>query len=206
MTQQIHALVEQTWRDHIGLPPEWTPEQTRRFLNGEAAAICTEIDRRIPGAQLLTLQRWKSEHGHEPDYPTTVGLLNNARQSITELVLTEALYEKIPPENDAAELETPSAATYPDNLVDAVQRWRYPWARTPEPDRDLDDLADLLLPHRSTLVRVMAAHLLQVMREDGQTLPVGPADPALSPFTNRLEEGMRADNQPLDGPGALNAR
>ncbi|WP_225730458.1 MULTISPECIES: hypothetical protein [unclassified Nocardia] len=202
MSQQIREIVEQTWHNHIGLPPEWTPTQTEEFLARETAAICSEIDRRTTSAQPQAIQRWKAEHGQEPDYLTTVGLLNNTRQSITEQVLTEALYEKIPPEPQDV-LETPDAPTDLDEQVDAAQRWRDPMARTPDPDPDLDELADRLLPHRSTLVRVMAAHLLQVMREDGQPLPTGPDDPAVAPFTNRLEQGMQADGQPLDGPGAL---
>ncbi len=202
MSQQIHAIVERTWREHIGLPTEWTPAQTESFLTSQTATICAEIDRRTADTQTHALQQWTTDHGSEPDYLTKVGLLNNQRQLITEQVLTEALYEKTPLEADET-LEPETLSDTADLPVQAMDRWRYPAARTAEVDPDLDELADRLLPHRSTLVRVMAAHLLQVMREDGQPLPSGPGELALAPFTNRLEQGMQADSQPLDGPGAL---
>ncbi len=202
MSQQIRAIVEQTWRNHIGLPADWTPAQTEEFLTSQTTTICAEIDRRTTDMQAQTLRQWMSDHRREPDYLTKAGLLNNLRQMITEQVLTEALYEKIPPEADET-LEPETLSGTADLPVEAADRWRYPVARTAEVDPDLDELADRLLPHRSTLVRVMAAHLLQAMREDGQPLPTSPGDPALAPFTNQLEQGMQADNQPLDGPGAL---
>ncbi|WP_051179973.1 hypothetical protein [Nocardia concava] len=199
MSQQIRAIVETTWRVHIGLPPEWTNEQIERFLSAETATIDTEIQRRIAAYKPQALARWRAQTGLEPDYLTTVGLINNLRNQVTEAVLTEALYEKIPaaqdtPVEDAQPTEAP--------LDSSAERWRNPATRTNEPDPDLDDLADRLLPHRSMLMRVMAAHLAQAMREDGEPLPVDPSDPRLASFINRLEQGMRADRLPLDGPGA----
>lgn len=202
MSQQIRAIVETTWRQYIGLPPEWTPEQIDSFLATETASICTEIERRIVATQPQALAQWKAATGREPDYLTTAGLINNLHSQVTEAVLTEALYEKLPePEETPAEgapKTAVAASTSPD-------RWRDPATRTPEPDPDLDALADRLLPHRSTLVRVMAAHLLQTMREDREPLPSEASDPGSASFINRLEHGMRADQLPLDGPGALAA-
>lgn len=203
MSQQIHEIVETTWRTHIGLPQDWTPAEIEEFLAAQTASICAQIDHRSAAMQPQTLRQWRTTHGMEPDYLTTVGLLNSARQSVTEQVLTEMLYDLIPPQPD--DIETDSSATVLPT-PSAAERWRYPDARTAEPDHDLDDLADRLLPHRSTLVRVMAAHLLQAMREDGKPLPNSPDDPALALFTNQLEAGMRADGLPLDGPGALVVR
>lgn len=200
MSYQIRQIVAQTWREHIGLPPEWSPRQVTTFLDQEATSICSEIEARMGTAQGPAVARWKAENpGQEPDYPTLVALINTGRHQITEEVLAEALYDKIPPPADPVN-------PLPDNpqtsSVERADRWRFPAART-EPDAGLDELADQLLPHRSTLVRVMAAHLLQAMREDGQPPPAGPDDPAMSSYISRLEAGMRLDGQPLVGPGAL---
>ncbi|NNH73000.1 hypothetical protein HLB23_24590 [Nocardia uniformis] len=202
MSQQIHAIVETTWRQHIGLPPEWTTEQINSFLTTETATICTEIERRTVAGQQQALAQWAKATGREPDYLTTVGLINNLRNQVTEAVLTEALYEKIPVAPETPADSEPKTAVAVSASPD---RWRDPATRTPEPDPDLDALADQLLPHRSTLVRVMAAHLLQTMREDGEPLPGEVNDPRSASFINRLEQGMRADRLPLDGPGALAA-
>ncbi|KZM71634.1 hypothetical protein [Nocardia terpenica] len=203
MSNQIRQIVEQTWREHIGLPPEWSPEQISTFLDRETRAISRQIADRMGTAQGPAVARWKTENpGQEPDYLTLVALINTGRQQITEEVLTEALYDKIPVHDeplDAGPGEPVTADVVP------ADRWRVPTARRPEPDTELEELADRLLPTRSTLVRVMAAHLLQVMREDGQPLPEAHDSAAMSSFMNRLETGMRKDGQPLDGPGALAA-
>lgn len=202
MSYEIRQIVERAWREHIGLPPEWSTQQIATFLDRETSSICGQIETRIGTAQGPAVARWKAENpGREPDFPTLTALINTGRRQVTEEVLTEALYDKVPfveePLDDDAPAESVSAAVAP------ADRWRFPTARTPEPDADLDELADLLLPTRSTLVRVMAAHLLQVMREDGQPLPLASDLVAMSLFTNRLEHGMLLDGQPLDGPGAL---
>ncbi|NUS42341.1 MAG: hypothetical protein HOQ24_01395 [Mycobacteriaceae bacterium] len=202
MSQEIRQIVEQTWRDHIGLPPEWTPQQTATFLDQETSAICGQIEARMGTAQGPAAARWKAENpGQEPDYLTGVALINTGRNQITEEVLTEALYDKVPINDEPLPDEAPGGQAKKN--VEPAARWRFPAARTPEPDADLEELADRLLPTRSTLVRVMAAHLLQAMREDGQPLPEETGAAAMSSFTNRLEAGMRQDGQPLDGPGAL---
>jgi hypothetical protein len=202
MSYQIRQIVEQTWREHIGLPSEWTPQQITTFLDREAGAICRQIEARMGTAQGPAVARWKAGNpGQEPDYPTLTALINTGRNQITEEVLTEALYDKIPIDHEPSHEEVPGDPVNTD--MEPANRWRFPTARTPEPDADLEELADRLLPMRSTLVRVMAAHLLQTMREDGLPLPDEEDVPAMLSFMNRLESGMTADGQPLDGPGAL---
>ncbi|MBF6064700.1 hypothetical protein IU495_28490 [Nocardia terpenica] len=201
MSNQIRQIVEQTWREHIGLPPEWSPEEITSFLDRETTSICRQIADRMGTAQGPAVARWKAENpGQEPDYLTLTALINTGRQQVTEEVLTEALYDKIPVHD---ELLDAGPGEPVDAEVDPADRWRVPTARTPEPDADLEELADRLLATRSTLVRVMAAHLLQAMREDDQPLPDAHNSAAMSSFTNRLEAGMLTDGQPLDGPGAL---
>ncbi|KZM75490.1 hypothetical protein [Nocardia terpenica] len=202
MSHQIRQIVETTWREHIGLPTEWSPTQIDSFLDQQTASICGEIEQRMGTAQGPAVARWKLEHpGQEPDYMTLVALINTGRAQVTEEVLSEALYEKVPePEDSRDDLPVEPARRMVSSSPD---RWRFPDQRTPEPDADLDALADRLLPNRSTLVRVMAEHLLQTMREDNQPLPDVRHDPAMLSFINRLEAGMRLDGQPLDGPGAL---
>jgi len=201
MSYQIRQIVERTWREHIGLPPEWNAQQITTFLDQQTTSISVQIEARMGTAQGPAVARWKAENpGREPDYSTLTALINTGRQQVTEEVLTEALYDKVP----VLDEPLPDGPGEPvDPVVAPGERWRFPTARTQEPDPDLEELADRLLPARSTLVRVMAAHLLQAMREDSQPLPTLDDGPAMSLFTNRLEAGMLLDGQPLDGPGAL---
>ena len=55
MSELIRQIVERTYRSHIGLPTEWSPEQQRLFLDREAArlshrsaALAAELARRRP--------------------------------------------------------------------------------------------------------------------------------------------------------------
>ncbi|MEU1205533.1 hypothetical protein [Nocardia sp. NPDC005825] len=76
MSQQIRTIVEVAWREHIGLPTEWTSSQIESFLATATATISSEIDRRIVASQPRALNQWREQMGQEPDYLTTVGLIS----------------------------------------------------------------------------------------------------------------------------------
>ncbi|WP_330251448.1 hypothetical protein OG874_35720 [Nocardia sp. NBC_00565] len=197
MSLQLRQHIETVWTRSIGLPPDLTAEEIDRFLDRETETISALIEQGMGTAQGPTIAQWKAEHnGQEPDYPTKVALINTARLHITEQVLQQNLYEKIPPEPDDP---TPQEALEIDR---GPERWRDPLSRS-EPTPELEKLTDQWFPAKSTLWRVMLAYLLQSMDEDGATIPTGPQDPAMATVVFRLEAAMMADGQPLDGPGAL---
>ncbi|MCX5042490.1 hypothetical protein OG921_04795 [Aldersonia sp. NBC_00410] len=212
MPEPIRQIVEQTWRDAIGFPPDWTPTQVDTFLDSEADRLAEMIETQMGSAQGSLVDEWIRKHDHAPDYPTTVSLIETARRSITEQVLTSELYEKIPNREDPF----PPAMSVPEwresqereqrtRLSEAKgdpQRWKHPLRRS-DPQPEIDELARRLWPDRSALFRVTGSFLLQTRQEDAQPIPTGPEDPLAVSFTNLVSEALTETGRPLDGPGKL---
>ncbi len=101
MSAEIRQIVARTWREYIGVPQEWSSEQTEAFFTGEATRMADRIARMQAEAQLVVIRQWRNAHsGNQPDYLTQVGLINAARAQCQEIVLSEELYEQIPEELD----------------------------------------------------------------------------------------------------------
>jgi hypothetical protein len=199
MALQIRQTVEQVWTQSIGLPPDMMPAEIDRFLGQQTENLLAVIEQAMGTAQGPLVAQWKADHnGREPDFQTKVALINTARARITEQVLQDHLYDKIPPE-----IEEPTPSEQPEPVpAAAMDRWRNPLTRS-EPSPELEEQTDRWFPAKSTLWRVMLSYLLQAMREDGLPTPNGPQDPEMTAVIDRLEAAMIADGQPLDGPGAL---
>lgn len=209
--EAIRQIVAQTWRESIGLPQEWTAPEKAEFLDREAARISALIETEMGGQGPLVAQ-WTAEHGEPPNYPTTVALIEQARRSITDTVLQNELYDKIPHDPDPfPPMVSVEEAEERDQLTDQVRRaralgdptrWTHPLRRN-EPTPDLVELSRILWPDRSALFRVTGSFLLQVRTEDSEPIPTGPTDPLAASFTNQVREALIEAGRPLDGPGKL---
>lgn len=211
MPDAIRQIVEQTWRTSIGVPPQWSEQQTRDFFDSEADRIAELIEEQMGGRGPLVAQ-WTAEHGHAPDYLTTVRLIETARRSITEVVLAEELYEKIPNQEDpfppltsVEQWDEEQQAQEEARLAEAAgdpDRWKHPLRRR-DPEPLIAELARMLWADRSALFRVTGAFLLQARHEDNQPLPTGTSDPLAASFTNQVREALIEAGKPLDGRGKL---
>ncbi len=75
MSAEIRQIVARTWTEHIGVPQEWSSEQTEAFFTDEATRMADRIARMQAEAQLVVIRQWRDAHnGNQPDYLTQVGL------------------------------------------------------------------------------------------------------------------------------------
>jgi len=106
MSAEIRQIVARTWTEYIGVPQEWSREQTEEFFTEEATRMADRISRMQAEAQLVVIRQWREAHnGNQPDYLTQVGLINAARAQCQEIVLSEELYEQIPEHSESENSE-----------------------------------------------------------------------------------------------------
>ena len=200
MSSEIRLILEQTYRDHIGVPTDWTPEQTRVFFDFEAARLGRLIAATSAQLQDQAISDATIRTGQPPDYLTTVGLINQAKSQARELILTQELYEQIPdpveiPDDLSSETnpidESPSRIDW-----DNPNRWKTLYRS--EPTSPTITLTDRVWPDRTALFRIKAAYLLQARSEDQLPLPQHPNDPLVPELTAMVEQDLRDDGMPIN--------
>jgi hypothetical protein len=114
-----------------------------RLLDQEAARLTRQVAELAADLSEQAIQDWISRTGDHPDVITKVGLVNNATLQAKEVVLTQELYELIPPPPDQ-DLE--SLPPMPDRReVPWDRRWTHTQYRT-EPSEDQEDLVTAVWP------------------------------------------------------------
>ncbi len=181
MSAAVREIVASVWTEHIGVDPDWTPEQTQTFFDEESRRLSVRINALAAEQAMVNTAAWKSNHdGRDPDYLTHVGLINNARLQVQEIVLSEELYELVPPdEEDTEEYQQAASAAY-EAAEEAAReaarsdpdRWRGPYCSlsTEETDARVAEA----LPDRTSEFQSWASFLWQQRVEDGLPLPVAP--------------------------------
>jgi hypothetical protein len=192
---EIAQIVAEVYTDHLTLPPDWTPAQQQGFLAKTAATLSRQIAELAADLGEQAVAEWTSAHGQHPDYLTKVGLLNTAAASAKEIVLTNELYELIPPpEPQNQDWEPPRAQ--------APLPWTQRWTRTQhrsEPDEALEELVATLwpAPQFSALFRIKAGYLLAARAEDKLALPRQASDPLAVELAEMVYQDLRDDGLPV---------
>ncbi len=191
---EIARIVAQVYTDHLSLPPEWTPAQRQGFLDKTAATLSRQVAELAAELGEQAVEEWTSEHGAHPDYLTKVGLLNTATASAKEIVLTNQLYELIPPPPEPQDqtVEQPRDRTLP---------WTQRWTRTQhrsEPDEAIEALVATLwpAPEFSALFRIKAGYLLAARAEDQLPLPRQGSAPLAVELAQMVYQDLRDDGLP----------
>lgn len=191
---EIAQIVAQVYTEHLTLPPEWTPAQRQGFLDTTAATLSRQVAELAAELGEQAVEEWASEHGQHPDYLTKVGLLNSATASAKEIVLTDQLYELIPPppEPQSQDLEADSGQVLP-----WTQRWTHTQHRS-EPDEEIEDLVATLwpAPEFSAVFRIKAGYLLAARAEDQLALPRQASDPLAVELAAMVYQDLRDDGLP----------
>lgn len=181
MSAAVREIVASVWTEHIGVDPDWTPQQTEEFFDEESRRLSVRINALAAEQAMVNTAAWKSEHdGRDPDYLTHVGLINNARLQVQEIVLSEELYELVPPEEeDTEEYQAAASAAY-EAVEEAAweasrsdpERWRglYRSDSTPE----TDEAVQTMWPDRPVQFLGPASLMWEARIEDGLPLPVPP--------------------------------
>jgi len=181
MSEEIRRIVQQVWTEHIGIPQEWSPEQTSTFLAGEAERMTNQINVMAAEQQEVAIVEWRGRHdGQVPDTMTHLGLIQAARLQCQEIVLSQELYELVPVAEEDRDLTPLEQQAANERFEDAEarewaaaqsdpQRWRTVYA--PEPTEQTEEAVAMIWPERSIMFRVVAAKLWEVRVIDNLPLP-----------------------------------
>jgi len=211
MSAEIRQIVARTWREYIGVPQEWSSEQTEAFFTEEATRMADRIARMQAEAQLVVIRQWRNvHHGNQPDYLTQVGLINSARAQCQEIVLSEELYEQIPEDSENSEEEDELQAAW-EAQVEREQWFRRlpegdePWkvAARANPDRwktvyrsdpteEIVDAVAALWPERTPRFHLYMELLWQSRVEDDKPVP------AMEPVARTQLRARRANAAVLE--------
>jgi hypothetical protein len=121
--------------------------------------------------------------------------VNNATLRAKEIVLSEGLYELIPPPPEEDLDESPPM---PDrSAVPWDRRWTHTQYRT-DPSEDQEDLVTAVWPDPgfSALFRIKAGYLIAARAEDQLALPSDRHDPLAAQLAQMVYADLRADGLP----------
>lgn len=190
MTEWMRQAVDQVYHRQIGIPAQWSPEQTELFLSlvtqrldDQAATLALEL-----GEQAV--QSWTQQHHSQPDHATTVGLHETALQNARETIVRQSLYDLIPQPPEGHDSKPPTPADIP-----WTHRWRHLVYRA-EPSEQIEELADHLWPDRSAMFRVKAAYLLATRLEENRAIPTAPGHRLTHDLGVEVAEAMTAEGYP----------
>jgi hypothetical protein len=192
---EIQQIVTEVYTSHDLLPSEWTPQRQRDFLYQEAARLSRQVAELAAELGEEAIQEWISRTGDHPDVMTKVGLVNNATLRAKEIVLSQGLYELIPPPPEEDLDEDPPM---PDRSeVPWDRRWTHTQYRT-DPTEDQEDLVTAVwpAPDFSGLFRIKAGYLIAARAEDHQVLPTDRHDPLAAQLARMVYADLRADGLP----------
>ncbi|MDT5053440.1 MAG: hypothetical protein QOF66_1806 [Mycobacterium sp.] len=192
---EIQQIVTEVYTSHDLLPSEWTPQRQRDFLDQEAARLSRQVAELAAELSEEAIQEWISRTGDHPDVMTKVGLVNNATLRAKEIVLSEGLYELIPPPPEEDLDESPPM---PDrSAVPWDRRWTHTQYRT-DPTEDQEDLVTAVwpAPDFSGLFRIKAGYLIAARAEDHQVLPTDRHDLLAAQLAQMVYADLRADGLP----------
>jgi hypothetical protein len=190
ITQDIMKLYLQ----HQGLPPELSPTDQQAFLESESERIAERIDNMKIYMEQQVLQRYIRENGQPAPYMEQVGLINQAWAQATDFVINEEIYNQLPEDMEAypPDQESPEAEAERDRARIQVhrsdpERWRNP-LNCADPDKEANQLTDLLWAEQPMRFRYYAAHLIAARIEDNEPYPTSTEHPLFPTFTSQLDE------------------
>ena len=198
MTAMIDPAVQDVMKlylEHVGLPPELSPEDQQEFLERESERIAERIDNMKVHMQEQVLARYVRENGHPAPYMEQVGLINQAWAQATEYVIAEEIYgqdlleemEAYPPDQESPEREAERDAARIQVHRSDPERWRNP-LNCADPDTEANGLTDLLWGRRDATFQYFAVHLIQARIEDSLPYPTSTTHPLYPSFTSLLDE------------------
>lgn len=167
VTEWMRQAVDEVYRQWLGLPTEWTPQQRERFIDQLTSRLDQQAAEMAVDLQAGEVARWTREHqGQHPDHSTSVALYRTSEENAREAVVRSELYDKIPRGDEDSEYQSPP----PISGVPWDKRWADPRFQV-EPSEQVQELANRVWPDRSPMFQMMAAHLLAVRLQDGMELP-----------------------------------
>ena len=187
--------VMKLYLEHVGLPPELSPDDQQEFAERESERIAERIDNMKVHMQEQVLARYVRENGHPAPYMEQVGLINQAWAQATDYVIAEEIYgqdlpeemEAYPPDQESPDREAERDAARIQVHRSDPERWRNP-LNCADPDRPTLRLTDSLWGEKTVQFRYYAMHLLAARIEDDQPYPTSTTHPLYPSFTSQLDD------------------
>ena len=187
--------VMKLYLEHVGLPPELSPDDQQEFAERESERIAERIDNMKVHLQEQVLARYVRENGHPAPYMEQVGLINQAWAQATDYVIAEEIYgqdlpeemEAYPPDQESPDREAERDAARIQVHRSDPERWRNP-LNCADPDRPTLRLTDTLWGEKTVQFRYYAMHLLAARIEDDQPYPTSTTHPLYPSFTSQLDD------------------
>lgn len=194
----VRAEVARIWRGWIGMDPDLSEEERDRQIDAEAARLTQMIQSHIgDSSHGFRVEQWRQEHpGQEPDFLTTVSLIESARIAARSLVLETELYPQVTPEiagQTEAELDEIHAAALEEarrlREIHDPERWRRHMV-------EVSDLAERIVSRvwgtsQPLDFMTLAVSLVQQRLEDNQRTPTTSADPLREELEQMIDEELR---------------
>jgi len=215
MNEAIQQIVQRVWTEHLGIPPEWSPEQAQTYFRTEADRLSEMIGQLQIETQHAVIRGWRAAHqGAEPDYLTQVGLINTARAQAEEIVLSQELYEQIP-EGDLSAEEQADQEEWEAQVAEEETWGQLPQGQDPEsvrrrsnPDRwrgvyrsepteEIEVAVKTLWPDNKPAFRVWMGLLWQSRIEDGKPVPATTPLPATQLRARRASRDAQKEMEHL---------
>jgi len=202
MSERIRQIVERVWTENIGIPPEWTGQESSAFFQTEAMRLEERISQLQIDSQQSVIGQWREAHeGRDPDYLSQVGLINTARAQAEEIVLSQELYELIPV--DQEEVLDPETGEWDETnwgrLPEGNEAWAVAARRNPDrwqtvfrsdPTEEVETAVETVWPQESLSFQVSMGLLWQARVEDGNPVPAAAAPPRTQPKARRARAGL----------------
>lgn len=200
MSREFLTILNEVYPRHLQLPPEWTDQEQQRYLVGEAERLSQMVAELADQLAAQSVMQWTRSHGRHPDYLTKVGLINTARMTAREQILSSELYEQIPSSADETDEDRDAIREEPAQARDDIpwdHRWTDPDWRS-EPSEATQTLIEQIWPEPrfSMLFRIKAAYLLAAREEDGLTIPTTSDSPLAQELAAMIYQDLRSDGLP----------
>jgi len=200
----VRTEVARIWREWIGMDPDLSVEEREAQIDAEALRLTSMVDQIVGDSPHGFLaEQWRQERpGQEPDFPTTVALIETARRSAREKVLEQELYPQLTAtaaaqtEQELAEISA-AAAAEARRLREArdPNRWRRSMV-------EVSELAERIVSRvwgtaGTFEFQMLALSLVQQRLEDNEPTPTTSADPVREELEAMIDEQMRSQTTPF---------
>ncbi len=167
VTEWMRQAVDEVYRQWIGTPTEWTPQQRDRFIDTVTQGLDQLAGELAVDVQEGAIRRWTLDHqGSYPEHATKMALYQTSLENAREAIVRRELYDKIPRPEEDADYQPP----VPIHGVPWEKRWTDLRFQV-EPTEAVQELANRVWPDHSPMFRVVAALLLAVRIQDGMAVP-----------------------------------
>ncbi|WP_278314992.1 hypothetical protein [Lolliginicoccus levis] len=193
-------LLDEAYRTHLSLPPEWTDQQKEDYLDREATRLERLYNQVQADLQDTYLREWKARYDKIPDFLTHAGLVRNSQIEAWNVVLDQEVWSLIEPDEDEEEWmhEETNEEHYQRKLAELYHdpdRWKTPWVETLAEARAL---AETLWPDEDQEFHFLMGEYLTVRTDQQRMVPMSADEPLAIQMAQEVREFAPERRRMLD--------